>query len=117
MKVAISSKGPERTDEMDMRFGRAPFFVTVNTENMKYGSLKNDKAGGMGGVGPQVVQMLAEIEIDKIITGNLGPNALKTIIAAGIQAFQYQGTVEDAVDCLMKGELNQIENKTVEGHW
>ena len=41
MKIAITAKGTTLTDEIDPRFGRAPYILIVDTETMEYEALDN----------------------------------------------------------------------------
>ncbi len=117
MKVAVSSSGEGKEAEIDDRFGRCSYFVIVDTEKMEYESMENPHTDKAHGVGPQVVQTLSEMEIDAVITGNVGPNAFRTLNSAGIEVYSAKGKVSEAVEKLKEGELDQMEEKSVGGHF
>ncbi|MFW5946804.1 MAG: NifB/NifX family molybdenum-iron cluster-binding protein [Candidatus Natronoplasma sp.] len=116
MKVAISVDGNDEKANVDERFARCPYFVIVDTEEMKYESIENEDADGAHGVAPQVVQNLSEIDIEAVITGNVGPNGYRTLVSAGIKPYKDSGEISKAVEKLKEGELEEIENQTVKGH-
>ncbi len=116
MKVAISAKGDDETADVDERFGRCPYFVIVDTDEMEYESMKNEHTKESHGVAPQVVQMLSEMDIEAVITGNIGPNGYRTLKSAEIKAYKGSGEISEAVEELKKGELEEIKNQTVKGH-
>ncbi len=117
MKVAISSKGPNIEDSVELRFGRAPYFVFVDTESMGCESLENEYKNAMGGAGVQAAQMIANRGAEALITGNVGPNAFKTLDSAGIEIYKASGKIEDAVEKMKNDELEKVDNQTVPGHY
>ncbi len=117
MNVAISAKDPDEKAEIDERFGRCPYFVIVDTKEMDFECMENPHSREAHGVGPQVVQTLSDMEVDTVISGNIGPNAYRTLNSADIEVYKGSGEVEEAVKKLEKGELNQLDDETVQGHF
>ncbi len=68
------------------KFGRAPYFIIVNTENMEFVSIKNSAESMQGGAGPEAVRQLSAHGVNAVLTGSLGPNAKSAIEAAKIKA-------------------------------
>ncbi|MFW6072395.1 MAG: NifB/NifX family molybdenum-iron cluster-binding protein [Thermoplasmatota archaeon] len=117
MKVAISSSGTNKEASVDERFARCPYFVIVDTDEMEFETVENTHTSKAHGVGPQVVQMLSEMNIDAVITGNVGPNAHRTLSSADIEVYKATGKVSEAVQKLKDGKLKNLEGKTVQGHF
>jgi len=67
------------------RFGRAPYFVIVDSETMKFVPVSNSAVGAQGGAGPEAVRQIAAAGAQVALTGELGPNAKTAIEAAGIK--------------------------------
>ena len=106
MKIAVSSMGKDLDAPIDQRFGRCPFFIIVETEDMSFETVQNDSAVLGGGAGIQSAQLVAANGAKFVITGNCGPNAGNTLAAAGIKLITGQsGTVKDAVARFKKGEF------------
>lgn len=105
MKVAISSEGIDLDALIDARFGRCPYFLIVETDNMSFEVLDNQNRAMGGGAGIQTAQFVASRGATAVVTGYCGPNALRALSAAGIQIFAGNtGTVKDALEKLRKGQ-------------
>ncbi|MFW6141232.1 MAG: NifB/NifX family molybdenum-iron cluster-binding protein [Candidatus Saliniplasma sp.] len=117
MKIAVSASCPDMESTVDLRFGRCPYFIIVDTEEDEVETWENKYKDGMGGVGPQVVQALAEMDVDTVITGNLGPNASRALDSAEIDVYIADGKISDVVEKFKNGELEKLESQTVEGHF
>ena len=119
MKVAVTAKGIQLTDEVDPRFGRAPYILIVDLETMEYKALDNsENVNAFKGAGIQAATMVADTGAQVLLTGYCGPNAFKTVSAAGIKVLNnVTGTVEDAVDAFKNGPVQYSESANTEGHW
>jgi predicted Fe-Mo cluster-binding NifX family protein len=118
MKVAVSSQGENLDAQLDPRFGRCPFFLIINPENMSFEAFENESAAQGGGAGIQAAQFLASQGVEAVITGNCGPNAVQTLSAAGIELFGGQaGTIMQVVERFKEGHLSPTSEATVESHF
>lgn len=114
MKAAVSSTGPSKDAPMDPRFGRCSHFVIVDTDTMSFEAIRNDADVLGGGAGIQAAQRVASMGVSAVITGNVGPNAVKTLSAAGIRIYTGgPGTVEELVKGLNDGKLSEPGEATV----
>ena len=80
MKVAISSIGKDLDSLIDSRFGRCPYFVIVETDDMSFEVFDNESIALGGGAGIQSAQFISSKGAKAVITGHCGPNAVQTII-------------------------------------
>jgi predicted Fe-Mo cluster-binding NifX family protein len=118
MKVAVSSNGENLDAQLDPRFGRCAYFVVVTPDDMSFEALDNESAAQGGGAGIQAAQFLASKGVEAVITGNCGPNAVQTLLAAGIELFGGQtGTVREVVERFKKGNLRPTSEATVDDHF
>lgn len=118
MKVAVSSSGKDLNAQLDPRFGRCAFFMIVETDDMSFEAFDNESMSLGGGAGIQSAQFVASKGAKAVITGNCGPNAVQTLSAAGIELFTGQsGTVKEAVEIYIKGNLTPTEEANVENHF
>ena len=98
MKICVTSGQPDLEADVHERFGRAPYFLFVETETLKFEAIENAMAAATGGVGIQAGQLMAQKGVQAVLTGNVGPNAFETLKAAGIQVVTgVTGKVRDAV--------------------
>lgn len=119
MIVAITAKGTHLSDEVDPRFGRAPYILVVDTETMQYECLDNsENVNAFKGAGIQAATRVADKGAEVLLTGYCGPNAFKTVQAAGMKVVSdVTGTVEQAIKTLLSGNVQYSENPNAEGHW
>ncbi len=119
MKVAVTAKGTHLSDEVDPRFGRAPYILIVDTETMQFESFDNsENVNAFKGAGIQAATMVAEKDAKVLLTGYCGPNAFKTVQAAGMKVVSdVTGTVEEAVKTFLSGNITYSEDANTEGHW
>lgn len=119
MKIAITSQGKELSSEIDLRFGRAKFLLVVDTEIDGFEVHDNSmNLNAAQGAGIQTGQNIANLDVEAVITGNVGPNAFKTLNAADIKIFLAEKqTVQDAIDLFKAGKLKKVDQANVEGHW
>lgn len=118
MKICVTSQGNTLDSQVDPRFGRCAWFLIVETDSMKFDAIQNNQAQSMGGAGVQSGQLMAEKGVEAVLTGNAGPNAFRTLTAAGITIVSgASGTVKEVVEKYKKGELQATDNPTVESHF
>lgn len=118
MKIAISSTGRDLDSQIDPRFGRCAYFVIVETEDMSYEAFDNESISLGGGAGIQSAQFVASTGAKAIITGNAGPNAMKTLAATGVEVYTGQiGTVREVVERYKKGAMNTTSTPNVAAHY
>ena len=119
MKVAVTSQGEELSSEIDPRFGRARWLIVVDTETGK--SEAHDNAVNLNatqGAGIQTGQNIDNFNVDAVITGNVGPNAFRTLNVAKVKVFLAdKQTVQQAIDLFKEGKLKEVGQANVEGHW
>jgi predicted Fe-Mo cluster-binding NifX family protein len=87
MKIAVSSSGMDLDSLIDPRFGRCAYFLMVETDDMSFEVFDNQSTASGGGAGIQSAQFISSKGAQAVITGNCGPNAVKTLAAGGIEMF------------------------------
>lgn len=120
MRVAITAKGQTRDALVDPRFGRAKYFILVDTATGEHEVTDNSQnLNAAQGAGIQAGQNVAELGADAVITGNVGPKAFRALQTTGIKVFLCGSgtTVAEAVEHLKAGDLQQVDQANVEGHW
>ena len=106
MNICITSEGNSLDSKVDQRFGRCQYFIFVDTDTSQFEAVQNQNVNGMGGVGIQSGQLIAEKQAKIVLTGKVGPNASQTLESAGIEVIlDVVGTVKEALARFKKGEL------------
>ena len=118
MKIAITATGPALDDEVDPRFGRCRYFVLADTETSDFEPLENAAVMSGSGVGISTAQMIADKGIEVVLTGNCGPNAYRTLSAAGLQVITgVTGKVRDAIKDYNAGNFKATVQPNVPSHF
>ncbi len=118
MKIAVSSSGKDLDSQVDTRFGRCACFVIVETDDMSFEAFDNESIALGGGAGIRAAQVVASKGAKAIITGNVGPNAVQTLSAAGVEIFVGQsGTVREVIENYTRGKINSTSTPNVADHY
>jgi predicted Fe-Mo cluster-binding NifX family protein len=119
MKIAISAQGSTLESPSDPRFGRAKYFIVVDTESGDFSSHDNAmNLNAAQGAGIQAAKNVADLGVRAVVTGNVGPKAHAALSAAGIEIYTgASGTVRDALEAFRAGKLIRADKANVEGHW
>jgi len=118
MKIAISSSGKDLNAAIDPRFGRCAYFMLVEAGDMSFEAFDNENITLGGGAGIQSAQFVAARGVEAVITGNCGPNAVRTLNAAGVKVIVGQsGTVRKVVEKYKKGLLVTTSEANVADHY
>ena len=119
MIIAVTAQGRDLNGEVDPRFGRANYFLLVNSETMDVQVAENHQSLNLPqGAGIQAAQNVANHEPEVVLTGNCGPKAFKTLQAAGIKVVVgVSGKIEDAIRAYLRGKFEHAKDANVEGHW
>ena len=115
MTVCITAAGPTLDAALDPAFGRARYFLFVDSDT---GAVEaHENRPGAHGAGVQAAQLLADRGVEALITGNVGPNALSGLQAAGIPAFPCPaGSADEALARYRRGELTATAAPTQAKH-
>ena len=119
MKVAVTSQGPDLSSQVDPRFGRARYFIVVDTDSGEFTAHDNTKnVDAVQGAGIQAGRTVVDLGVAAVITGHVGPKAFGTLQAANVKVYPgASGTVKEAVEKFKAGRLELADKANVEGHW
>ncbi|ADC62670.1 NifB/NifX family molybdenum-iron cluster-binding protein [Allochromatium vinosum] len=121
MKLAISMAGDTLEAAFDARFGRAPFFVLVDSESGEWTCLPNPALEADGGAGVRAAQFLASQGAQAVVSGAYGPKAWTTLHAAGLRTLlapEGQDALigRQLLDQFRAGALRAAEAASHDGH-
>lgn len=100
MKIAITATGNTLDSMVDPRFGRAAWFLIVDTTTMQLIEAVDNSAGkeAAHGAGISAAAQVADKGVEAVLTGRVGPKALPVLEKAGVQAVNdISGTIMDAI--------------------
>ena len=114
MKIAISVSSDDMESEVNPLFGRCPGFLIIEIEDGKVIShkfIQNPGNKQFGGAGTIAAQLIADKEVEAIITGNVGPNALFALKSTKIKIYAVSEIkVKDAIEAYIAGKLEEQTN-------
>jgi len=117
MKLAVTSVGIDLNAQVDPRFGRAAYFVVVETETMAFEAIENSNVAAAGGAGINSAKAVIDTGAQAVLTGNCGPNAERTLRAGNIKLYTgVKGTVAEAVEQFKAGALTEATGPSVDSH-
>ena len=119
MKIAVTAKDGNLSAEVDPRFGRAAYIIIIDTETMDYEVIDNkSNVDAFKGAGIQAATTICDHGAKVVLTGYCGPNAFRTLEAAGVKVgSDVTGTVAGAVENFKRGSVRYSEAPNAEGHW
>ena len=106
MKLCVTSSGRDMESQVDEIFGRASYFIIVDTETMKADAIENSAAMVKRGAGIRAVQVISDKGVDALLTGKIGEKAKAALKEAGIKVYEGASkldSVKDAVEKFKKG--------------
>ncbi|MFH0816058.1 MAG: NifB/NifX family molybdenum-iron cluster-binding protein [Methanobacteriota archaeon] len=109
MKILVTAKDRGLDAEVDGRFGRCPFFVVVDSSTMAATSVENPGTKATGGAGVAAAQGALDLKPDAILTGEVGPHAMKMLEGSGVKIVTgAKGSVREAVERCTSTETVKI---------
>ena len=119
MKIAITSQGRDLDSQIDPRFGRAAYILIVDTADHGLEVIDNSpNINAFKGAGIQAAVTISKSGAEVLLTGYCGPNAFKTLQAAGVQVVNdVSGTVNDAIAAFSGGNTAYADGANVDAHW
>jgi predicted Fe-Mo cluster-binding NifX family protein len=119
MKIAVTSQGDTLESQVDPRFGRAAYVLIIDTETLEFEAVDNDQnKNAFKGAGIQAAAMISDKGAEVLLTGFCGPNAYKTLEAAGVKVANDQsGRISDVVQKFKQGGIVFADGANKDGHW
>jgi predicted Fe-Mo cluster-binding NifX family protein len=108
MKIGFSSTGRSMVENVYKRFGNCPAYLIYNTENnnldiiVNYGKYQE-------GCGPQAAQLLANRNVDIVITDEIDDRSYEILVSNKIDVYSgYPGTCEEALQKFNSDRLSKV---------
>jgi predicted Fe-Mo cluster-binding NifX family protein len=104
-KICFTSSGKNLEADLDPRFGRAEYFLIVNTKTSDIEVIQNPNKDAVQGAGIQTAQLILGKDVDVIVTGHVGPNARRIIEKANIHLIEgAAGKIDNILNRLKSEE-------------
>ncbi|MGW8273183.1 MAG: NifB/NifX family molybdenum-iron cluster-binding protein [Thermodesulfovibrionales bacterium] len=119
MKLCITSQGDILESRVDEHFGRASYFLFVDTETMVFQAVPNVAHTPQRGAGAVAAQIVIDGRADALLTGSIGPEAFGALRTGYVQVFEgasQKDTVRDALGKFKEG-LYRESDQPSGGPW
>jgi len=117
MRIAVTAREPKLEAEVDPRFGRAEYFIIVETDSEDYEAIENPNVNSASGAGIQSAQLVVDKGVKALLTGSCGPKAYDVLKAAGVSVYVgTTGTVSEAIEGFKSGQLLPTDGPDVQAH-
>ena len=119
MKIAITAKGKDMESPVDPRFGRTAYIQIIDLDTEAVDIIDNAaNVNAFKGAGIQAAVTVSDSGAEVLLTGYCGPNAFRTLEAAGVRvANDISGTVSEALAAFKGGKVVFADAANVDGHW
>lgn len=114
MKIAVPAKGKKLGSELDPRFGRAPYFLIVDSDTMKYTVINGEDLPHGAGIAAATAVVGSGAKV--VIAGNLGPKAFRVLMVSGLDIFiDAKGLVSGVIAKYKRNELKKATDANCPG--
>jgi predicted Fe-Mo cluster-binding NifX family protein len=109
MKIAITAVSGDMNSQLEQKFGRAEFFIIADTTSEEFVTIDNKAAMEAGGAGIQAGQTIIDSGAVALITGNVGPNAMRVLQSGKVKMFRGQRTsIKENIELYKENKLEEI---------
>ncbi|MCD4846819.1 MAG: NifB/NifX family molybdenum-iron cluster-binding protein [Candidatus Aegiribacteria sp.] len=117
MKVIVSSLGKDLDSKISPVFGRAQWFISVDTDDMSYEAFENPSISQSSGAGIMAAQFVLKKGPASVLSANIGPNAFEVLQAGSISCYIAEnGTVKETVEAFIDKKLDKMGLATANSH-
>lgn len=111
MKLAITSEGNNINAKLDARFARSQYWYIYDTEKKDgYFFDNSENIDVEHGAGIKAASKLLELQIDALITGDIGPKA-KSTLKDKVAIYKGENkSVKENLDLFLENKLNKLNN-------
>ena len=111
VKIAVSSMNKNIESDVSDVFGRSSYFVIAEIEDEKIKRteiIENKSTNQMSGAGISAAQLMAEKNVNAVITGNVGPRAFDVLKQFNIEVYIGSGTIKKVLQEFIDGKLKKM---------
>lgn len=109
MRIGISAAGKDLDALLDLRFGRCPYFLMVDTETKEFEVVDNPGSSAGGGAGIKAAQAFLQLEAKELVTGQAGPNAFEVLVEGEVKIYQApQVKISEVIELYKSGDLKEL---------
>ena len=96
-KVAVAADSKEKSGQISMVAGRAPYFLIFDKAGKLLETVDNPHTDAKGGVGRSTANFLAKKKVTVVIAGRFGSKMVSALKATNIKYIERQGVAVDEI--------------------
>jgi predicted Fe-Mo cluster-binding NifX family protein len=96
MKIAIATENNDPSAEISSQGARALFYLVFGTDGQMSEILENPYASNATRVGPDVADMLINMQVTKVIAGRFGPKFREALESNRVECIEQTGFAAQA---------------------
>jgi predicted Fe-Mo cluster-binding NifX family protein len=100
MILFISAQQSQPDSLTDVRFGRSPWLIRIDTDTNQWEAFPNPGASQSGGAGVAAAQFVIDQKANAVISGDFGPHAANALRAANIDMRLFTDEISTAKQAL-----------------
>ena len=110
MKFVIPADENKDNTTICQSFGRAPYFLLVDTQTDKKEFFENSAASSAGGAGIAAAQLIVDSGAEAVLLPRCGENAAKVLKAANINLYKTTGdSMAENIADFAAGKLPELD--------
>ncbi|MGW8272320.1 MAG: NifB/NifX family molybdenum-iron cluster-binding protein [Thermodesulfovibrionales bacterium] len=102
MKLCITGQGDTLESNVDEHFGRASYFLFIDTETLAFQAVPNIIHTPQRGAGAIAAQIVIDGGAEALLTGTIGPEAFSALKTGYIQVFEGASGADTVKNALRK---------------
>lgn len=101
MKIAIASEENNEKGQVSDRAGRATYYLIFDETKKLIETIKNPFSTGGGGAGFSVAKMLADMDVDTVVSAKFGGNMTGALDERNVKYREFNGAIQDALSTVL----------------
>ncbi|NLV51204.1 MAG: dinitrogenase iron-molybdenum cofactor biosynthesis protein [Clostridiales bacterium] len=111
MKIAIPVDEKNPDSSVCPSFGRTPYFAVYDTDDEKTVFFDNEAASAQGGAGIKAAQLIADMDVDVLLSPRCGENAAEVLNKAEVRIYKTAaGTARFNIGEFKAGRLTMLSD-------
>lgn len=110
MNYLIAASAPSLDAKISKRFGHAPFYLILDPVSLDFETIKGPRENDPS----YDIRRFAGKGVDRVILGNIGPQAFNSLVGAGWSVYSCIGlSVREAVEKVRDGNVSALKAPTM----
>jgi len=106
MKICIAASSLDLNSSVNRVFARCAYFLIVDSETGKFKTVVNKAKETERGAGFAAAKTVANLGVQVIICGSIGPNAQMVLEQSGIKVIsEFSGIAKEALEKFKTGKI------------